>query len=166
MTPRGDSYMNEELRNRVEKQISGISSRIRLMRKYLGYTQEQMAELIGVSDRQYRRYENNSSNMGIEALAKASTIDKRFSSSYLLMGRVNEDFAITAGVNKMPEEELMHVIYEYLESTEPDSSLKILKKFIEYGKNHADSANVRNIPIVDIMTRIFEENLMKEIESR
>ena len=46
----------------------GIGKRLKFEREKLGITQEEMAERLGVSDRQYRRYENGTSQMRSNAL--------------------------------------------------------------------------------------------------
>lgn len=158
--------MNSQISINVEAAKRGMCHRIKLMRRYLGYTQEEMAEKIGVSDRQYRRYENNSSNFSLETLVRASLIDKHFTSTYLLTGYVNEDYAITAGLRKMPEAEYRKLVDEYLESDKPENVIVLLTKLAEYGENHSKDADVREYPMVDVMTRLFEENMRKVIESR
>lgn len=143
-----------------------INERIKLMRMYLGYTQEEMAEKIGVSDRQYRRYENNKSSIGLQSMIRASQIDDKFSANYLMLGYVDEDIMITAGYNKMPDEEYKKLIQEYQTSSASNRISVLLNKFAKYGKEHMLDASVRDIPMSDVMTRIFEERIKEEIESR
>ena|SRR5258708_34716570 len=60
-----------------------LGSRLRQLRQKSGYTQEQLAERLGIGDRQIWRYETNATDMSTDLLAKIAD-ELKVSSDYLL----------------------------------------------------------------------------------
>lgn len=51
-----------------------VGSRLRLKRTLMGFTQEKLAELLGVSSQQVQKYENGTNRMGASRLLQVSHI--------------------------------------------------------------------------------------------
>lgn len=66
--------------------IYGICHRIKELRKSKGYTQEKMAELLGISTRGYQKYESLESVPRLEIVVKMAELYD-VSLDYLLLGK-------------------------------------------------------------------------------
>lgn len=56
--------------------------------------------------------------------------------------------------------------YKTSENDEREKMGILFTKLADYGSEYYDDEDVRDAPMVDVMTRIFENNLLSEIESR
>lgn len=145
-----------------------IGFRLRIVSSYLQYTQEQMAEQLDLSERQYRRYESGESMISLDLANAVANLDDKgvVDISYIIFGRLFIDEAIEYGFRKMPEEKLD----EMLEGVcLPDLVLKshdnirtiteICKKAYEYGNAHLFDKDVRDFPQFRFFTELFESKI-------
>ena len=85
----------------ADKAAMGL--RLKRVRKFLGMTQEKMAEILGISDRQYRRYENGTSTPSVSTVMKITGFSDKIDFSYIVSGC---SYYIRSGFQRMPEQQL------------------------------------------------------------
>lgn len=140
----------------------GYGLRIRQERLRRGWTQEHTAEVIGVSERQYRRYENNETTMGVGHMLTLA--ENGFDINYMLVGVSSYDIAIIGGMNKMPNELFEETLQEILASLEADYVNeshdmfgRVMTKIMEYYYQHIKDCNIRKVEWVNFFTMLYEE---------
>lgn len=136
--------------------------RIRQERLRLGWTQEQTAEVIGVSERQYRRYENDESTMSVEYMVVLA--NKGFDINYILVGVTSYDIAVRGGMNKMPNDLFLETMREMIAALDEENIIdsrekfgKVLIKFANYYYGHIKERDVRNVEWINFFTMLYEE---------
>ena len=89
----------------VRKQFNlDIGRRLKVLRVVNGLTQDEMAEKLDISTRQYRRYENGDSELQMKAFFLLGMMDG-IDTNYLTTGQTQEDMVIEWAISRMPEEE-------------------------------------------------------------
>ena len=88
----------------IKKMMNDIADRLRLERISRGYSQEQFAEILEISPRQYGRYENKKSEIPISRMFGLQSAG--VSGYYLLIGRFEQDVAIERALETLPDEKL------------------------------------------------------------
>ena len=88
----------------ADKAAMGL--RLKRVRKFLGMTQEKMAEILGISDRQYRRYENGTSTPSVSTVMKITGFYDKIDFSYIVSGCSSLGYYIRSGFQRMPEQQL------------------------------------------------------------
>lgn len=147
--------------------------RIRIERILQGLTQEDAAEKLGISERQYRRYENGESGINWNILEKFDEIG--FDIYYIFNGVVETDYYVTKGFEVMPEEEFSRIIdkcYEIVNHGMPTSDsdeatsrdlCSVLDYCQSYGRKHNRDKKLREIEECHILTSLHERKA-KEAE--
>lgn len=152
----------------ADKAAMGL--RLKRVRKFLGMTQEKMAEILGISDRQYRRYENGTSTPSVSTVMKITGFSDKIDFSYIVSGCSSLEYYIRSGFQRMPEQQLNLILnksHNIINADEVDRHglFDIIKELYEYGWNHANDAIVRTALDFGAMTEFYElildENLIK-----
>lgn len=142
-----------------------IGSRLRLEREILGYSQEEMAYQLGVSDRQYRRYESGRSSIPRQYLLKLHD-EMEIDINYLIMGVFVMDEYIQAAMETMPDNEFDETIDEYnalinydkKDSEFADKFLRLIYRTMIYGYTHGYAEKLREVPPVDMFKQMHEQD--------
>lgn len=144
---------------REKEAIKKIGERIREEREFNKLTQKQVAESLGISDRQYRRIENGESDISVKYIFKLHEIG--FDTTYILDGTSAADIAVTKGLERMPEDmynELLEKLEEAVEKLKADRSDKslfeVFREIAEYGTKHSEDEAVRKLPKMDLFSRL------------
>ncbi len=147
--------------------------RIRIERILQGLTQEEAAEKLGISERQYRRYENGESGINLIILEKFDDIG--FDIYYIFSGVVEADYYVTKGFEVMPKEEYSRItgrFYKIVRLGLPtgdsnEDSLRELSSIFDYcqnyGRKHSMDKKLREIEECHILTT-FHERKAEETE--
>ena len=140
--------------------------RIRIERMLQELTQEEAAEKLGISERQYRRYENGESGINWIILEKFDDIG--FDIYYIFSGVVEADYYVTKGFEVMPEEEYDRITERFYEivtlglhtfETNQDTLRELCSIFDyckNYGKEHSREKKLREIEDCHILTTLHE----------
>ena len=147
-----------------KKAWKDIGRRLRLEREILGYSQEEMAYQLGISDRQYRRYESGRSSIPRPYLLKLHD-EMEIDINYLIMGVFVMDEYIQAAMETMPDTEFNETIDEYnalinydKKDTEfADKFLHLIYRTMIYGYTHGYAEKLRDVPTVDIFKQMHEQ---------
>lgn len=144
---------------REKEAIKKIGERIREEREFNKLTQKQVAESLGISDRQYRRIENGESDISVKYIFKLHEIG--FDTTYILDGTSAADVAVTKGLERMPEDmydESLKKLEEAVEKLKADRSDKslfeVFREIAEYGIKHSEDEAVRKLPKMDLFSRL------------
>ena len=152
------SIHNEEVKNMMDD----IANRLRLERISRGYSQEQFAEILEMSPRQYGRYENKKSEIPIGRMFGLSSAG--VSGYYLLVGRFEQDVIIERALETIPEEKLLEVLDIMAKDTDDnadDSFIQsaiddMLKELLKYGREHFNDKKLRKMPEFRHYTDCYE----------
>lgn len=105
-----------------ESELQAIGKRIQIRRKQLGYTQEQLADLMNVSIQMVSNLERGNKAIRIENLIRLSQI-LDISTDYILTGKQSADDlkALTNRIAQLPAKErhLLELLVDYCWSGEP-----------------------------------------------
>ena len=144
---------------REKEAIKQIGERIREEREFNKLTQKQVAESLGISDRQYRRIENGESDISVKYIFMLHEIG--FDTTYILDGTSAADVAVTKGLERMPEDmydESLKKLEEAVEKLKADRSDKslfeVFREIAEYGTKHSEDEAVRKLPKMDLFSRL------------
>lgn len=94
--------------------IKAIGSRIKQCRKDKGYTQIQIAQELGLSERQYSRFETGEKSCNMEYLYEIISILDA-SADYILYGKINVSQKISDLTSNLSTSE-MHRLYKIIEA--------------------------------------------------
>ena len=146
---------------------SAIADRMRLERLSLGCTQEEFADMLGVSARQYGRYENKKCPITFKVIFALEEIGMDL--GYLLDGVTYRDKFFQRCLETMPDEELFprllalrDTYQEYFAADEDEQSeildklFPLINEFIAYGKEHYYDEKLRTVPQYREDTKAYE----------
>lgn len=141
--------------------IVGMGKRLRFEREKLGITQEEMAERLGVSDRQYRRYENGTSQMKSNSLFILN--DMGVSLDYLCNGQVALDWWVEHSFKIMPDDMLNEKAHQLIDISErhivdgdQNEIVDLLLELREYAMMHKDDKILRDTDKFKYFTEAYE----------
>ena len=141
--------------------IVGMGKRLRFEREKLGITQEEMAERLGVSDRQYRRYENGTSQMKSNSLFILN--DMGVSLDYLCNGQVALDWWVEQSFRIMPADmlnekahQLMDISERHIVDGDQNEIIDLLLELREYAMMHKDDKILRDTDKFTYFTEAYE----------
>ena len=165
--------MNKHSDKELKKMMDDIADRLRLERISRGYTQEQFAEILDISSRQYGRYENKKSKIPLNRIFGLECAG--ISGYYLLIGRFEQDVFIERALETISEDKLLKfldVMAKYnddnadnLSSIQKDVE-NILKELLIYGKTHFTDKKLRKIPEFRHLTNCYETYRASLIEKK
>lgn len=142
--------------------VIGIGKRLKFERERIGITQEEMAERLGVSDRQYRRYENGTSQMRSNALFLLNEMG--IDLDYLCNGQLALDWWVELCLRIMPEdmfferaEKLLNIAELHKEDGNQNELIDMLLGMREYAIGHKDDKVLRTVPKFLYFTENYEE---------
>lgn len=148
----------------------GIGKRLKFEREKLGITQEEMAERLGVSDRQYRRYENGTSQMRSNALFILNNMGVPL--DYLCNGQVALDWWVERSFKIMPNdmlEEKVQQLMDIAKRHEADGDQNELVDFLlelrKYAMMHNDDKVLRKVDTFTYFTEAYERFGLKCIST-
>ena len=157
-----------------KKQYNGeIGKRLRVLRVIKGFTQDEMAEKLDISTRQYRRYESGDSVFQVKAFGLLGKI-KGIDLQYLISGQTLNDKIVEWSFSRMPEEEYqqnqnnVNKLQEYINSEKYDKAItfgkEILIPIYEYYDDNifnSECVQIRNVEKCKIITELLEERYRK-----
>ena len=139
----------------------GIGKRLKFEREKLGITQEEMAERLGVSDRQYRRYENGTSQMRSNALFILNNMGVPL--DYLCNGQVALDWWVERSFKIMPDDMLEEKVQQLMviaDRQEIDGDQNELVDFLlelrKYAMSHNYDKTLRSTEKFTYFTEAYE----------
>ena len=139
----------------------GIGKRLKFEREKLGITQEEMAERLGVSDRQYRRYENGTSQMRSNALFILNSMGVPL--DYLCNGQVALDWWVERSFKIMPDDMLEEKVQQLMviaDRQEIDGDQNELVDFLlelrKYAMSHNYDKTLRSTEKFTYFTEAYE----------
>lgn len=146
----------------IKKMMNDIADRLRLERISRGYSQEQFAEILEISPRQYGRYENKKSEIPISRMFGLQSAG--VSGYYLLIGRFEQDVAIERALETLPDEKLLEVLDVMAKDTDDNAANSSIQKDIDdmlneliiYGRTHFKDKKLRKIPEFRHFTDCYE----------
>lgn len=167
-----------------EKEIrQKIAQRLRKNRMVLGYSQEEVAELLDISVRQYRRMESGKTSIHSYTIMRLCT-EAGFDDAYILTGQMSVDRYITAGMQKMPEalyeecaDRLNKVFSDYesidvvMQSPNKEEilneAIECIDSFYQYGIDHMYDKSVRETaPFCATTNAMIENKVPKRIKRK
>lgn len=154
--------MNKHNAKDLKEMMDDIADRLRLERISRGYTQEQFAEILGMSSRQYGRYENKKSKIPLNRIFGLESAG--ISGYYLLIGRIEQDVFIERALETIPEDKLLEFLNIMSKDNDDNENNSISQNDIEnilielliYGKTHFDDKKLRKIPEFRHLTNCYE----------
>ena len=157
-----------------------VGERIREYRKFLGYSQEYVAEALNISDREYRRIERGEVVIYVSTIAKLVKLG--FDEHYLFLGRVAIDVYLDKAYATMPKElfednlSRMESFFSRLDPNEPNYSLitkeeleemdKILLELVKYGHDHFEEAIIPEEDECNVFTDHFKRMIPERIKRK
>lgn len=156
---------------RNQERIKEQGKRLRAERLSRGITQEAIAEVMDVSERQYRRYESGESVLPLEVLKAFYKYGIDY--NYVGQGILSIDIEIQHGMESMPEDQYEEIFREVRENQQKnkedfdgniyiEETLKLLTKFSAYNKENPTAPQIRETPQIDIFTMLYEEAALSE----
>lgn len=154
--------MSIHTKEELKKMMDEIADRLRLERISRGYTQEQFAEILDMSSRQYGRYENKKSEIPINKMYGLSSVG--VSGYYLLVGKIEQDVIIQHALETIPAEKLLEVLDVMAKDTDENvdnQSIQkdiddMIKELLSYGREHFDDKKLRKVPEFRHFTDCYE----------
>lgn len=150
-----------------KKRMSNIADRMRLERLSRGYTQEEFAEMLEVSSRQYGRYENKKAGIPFNVIFGLR--DLGIDLSYLLDGVTYRDQLIRHCFQTMPQDMLLpklsalrnasHDFDTAEEQEQPlifEKMINIVNDLLKYGKEHYYDSKLREVQEIRYDTLFYE----------
>lgn len=138
-----------------------IGKRLQRFRISKGLSQDKMSELIGISERQYRRYELGDSNIPMATVIEL--LNMGMDINYLYSGKVDLDIEIENALNRMPDNKYKAVVRDihivakdYNDTGQSDKLILLLENILEYGAVHKEDALRRKIKF-DFFTCVYEK---------
>ena len=140
-----------------------IGKRLKAQRIKKGLSQEELAELIHISDRQYRRYEAGTASISFDvgnALVEALDLDF----DYFVTGKHSIDHYLEQGLEKMPDD--LYRKYRDILLSERNETPEInieaiweaLNAIYQYGVEHPEDPPIRSFGReLTAFTEIYEE---------
>ncbi len=162
--------MNKHNDKDIKKMMDDIADRLRLERVSRGYSQEQFAEILGMSSRQYGRYENKKSKIPLNRIFGLESAG--ISGYYLLIGRFEQDVFIERALETIPEDKLLEFLNVMSKDYNANNSLSqndignILIELLIYGKTHYNDKKLRKIPEFRHLTNCYETYRASLIEKK
>lgn len=164
--------MNKKM---VEEINVEAGTRLSRVRTFLGLTEEQMGEKLGVTAAVYQGFENGRRPLNARHLAAISTLSRWADPDYIVTGRFSLDFYIETAFRKMPDEELSTFKELMCSATGYNSgedgtfdekrALEACSGLIRYGMEHSHDADVRECGTVTVLTDMFNNMLAGKRES-
>jgi len=154
--------MNKHSDKELKKMMDDIADRLRLERISRGYTQEQFAEILDISSRQYGRYENKKSKIPLNRIFGLESAG--VNGYYLLIGRFEQDVFIERALETISEDKLLKFL-DAMTKNNYDAAYNsllrndienILKELLIYGKTHFNDKKLRKIPEFRHLTNCYE----------
>ena len=105
-----------------KKELTGMADRIKERRKSLNYTQEQLAERVGISVSSYTRIENAFQKPALDTIIKISQCLK-ISLDYIVFGEKSVEVDISS--------ELMSAILDFSDKDKLRHTADVLQKLIK-----------------------------------
>lgn len=143
--------------------------RLRVLRVVNGLTQDEMAERLDISTRQYRRYENGDSELQMNAFFLLGMMDG-MDTQYLTTGQTREDMVIEWAISRMPEEEYqrnqdkVNKLQEYYNAERYEDAVVLGNEIISalynfYNDNFLNYSieKIRDVDRCNISTGMLEE---------
>lgn len=124
-----------------------IGRRLRVLRVVNGFTQDELAEKLDISTRQYRRYENGDSEFQMNAFFLLGMLDG-MDTYYLATGQTREDMVIEWAISRMPEEEYQ----------QNQNKVDELQKY--YNAERYEDAIALGNELVSSLYQFYNENIM------
>ena len=154
--------MNKHSDKDLKKMMDDIADRLRLERISRGYTQEQFAEILEISSRQYGRYENKKSKIPLNRIFGLESAG--VNGYYLLIGRFEQDVFIERALETISEDELLKFLDAVAKDNDDNAYNSLLQNDIEnilieliiYGKAHFNDKKLRKIPEFRFLTNCYE----------
>ena len=164
--------MNKHNDKDLKKMMDDIADRLRLERISRGYTQEQFAEILDISSRQYGRYENKKSKIPLNIIFGLESAG--VNGYYLLIGRFEQDVFIERALETISEDKLLKFLDVMAKDNDDkaDNSLlkndieNILKELLIYGKTHFNDKILRKVPEFRHLTNCYETYRASLIEKK
>ena len=154
--------MNKHSDKELKIMMDDIADRLRLERISRGYTQEQFAEILDISSRQYGRYENKKSKIPLNRIFGLESAG--VNGYYLLIGRFEQDVFIERALETISEDKLLKFL-DAMTKNNYDAAYNsllrndienILKELLIYGKTHFNDKKLRKIPEFRHLTNCYE----------
>ena len=156
-----------------------VGKRIEENRKFLGYSQEYVAEALDISDREYRRIEKGEVVIYASTLMALTNIG--FDIHYLFFGRVAMDIYMDKALATMPEEMISQNIDKmdaFLSKVEPgvpvckqltreeiEEMKTLIDDMVDYGTKHfQDAADLDDG--CTVFTNFFHKNVPERIKRK
>lgn len=154
--------MNKHSDKDLKKMMDDIADRLRLERISRGYTQEQFAEILEISSRQYGRYENKKSKIPLNRIFGLESAG--VNGYYLLIGRFEQDVFIERALETISEDKLLKFLDAVAKDNDDNADNSLLQNDIEnilieliiYGKAHFNDKKLRKIPEFRFLTNCYE----------
>lgn len=125
MTENIQKEPENEIQSEIQKEHQKeIANRIKERRKALNYTQEQFAEIIGISAGSYTRIENAFQNPAVDTLIKISQ-NLKISLDYIIFGKDDVYSGNTTGT------EVMEALRDYADKDKMKHAVDVLNKLIK-----------------------------------
>lgn len=155
-----------------------LGERLQILRKYRGYSQEYVAEVLDISVREYRRMEKGEVNVSLDTICEL--IDKMdYDSGFLVLGTMTVDTYLNKAMMVMPDE----LYNEYLEklvlwsdeiceaynegediSEKSRYTLEVVKEIAKYGMEHWRDPNLREGTPDDFFTNYIVRKTPERIK--
>lgn len=148
----------------IEKYRLLFARRLKTLRLLRGYTQEELSELLNISDRHYRRYESGQTSVPLLTMfTLAEVLNVEY--NYLFFGRHILDLIFEQAFRTMPDEmyvsyldkisQLIHIDYDA-----PAGDLgPVIVDLYNYGVNHRFDKPLRQIDReLRLVTAYYEKN--------
>ena len=138
-----------------------MAKRLKRIRHGLCLTQEQMAEKLDLSYRQYRRYECGTSCLSIPLIIKVANLSSWIDINYLTEGYSSMEYYVGAGYQRMPAEKL-HLLMDKCrdvlscENIDKHCVLDIIKELYLYGELHYKDNVIRDKIDFGLLTELYE----------
>ena len=146
-----------------------FGERLRRSRLFMNYSQEEMAEMLEVSERQYRRYELGNSVPQQPVLIKMRKIGLDL--DYLGRGRKSVDIMVENVLRYAPDDVFDKVLSAFPKSTE-DNYHKLEEELDEWvglvakvEKEIDKNKVIRDDLTFELFTRFYEENMAEKENS-
>ncbi len=155
-----------------------LGERLQILRKYRGYSQEYVAEVLDISVREYRRMEKGEVNVSLDTICEL--IDKMdYDSGFLVLGTMTVDTYLNKAMMVMPDE----MYNEYLEklvvgsdevaeaydagediSEKSRDVLEVVKEIAKYGMEHWRDPDLREGTSIDFFTNYITRKTPERIQ--
>ena len=155
----------------IQQMRKDTGVRLKFERMKLGLSQEELAFELGISDRQYRRYEAGECQFPSNMASKLKEMNE-VNMDFLYVGRILQDTYLHVGMKSIPYDSLVG-IYQICQKAlgngeaiiEIEPILATMRELVVYGEKNMDSEFAKEPPEFPFYMEIYIMSGLEQIKS-